>query len=79
MPIDEMAELFSISLPQRRSFNTVAGFALDVLGKLPNPGESFDFGGWHFEIVDLDGRRIDKLLASRLPYARQRPGLRMSP
>lgn len=44
-------------------FHTVAGFALASLGHLPEVGESFDYEGWHFEIVDLDGRRIDKVLA----------------
>ena len=44
-------------------FHTVAGFALSQLGHLPEVGESFDFEGWRFEIVDLDGRRIDKVLA----------------
>jgi putative hemolysin len=33
---------------------------------LPNVGDAFDLGGWHVEVVDLDGRRIDKILASRL-------------
>jgi CBS domain containing-hemolysin-like protein len=44
-------------------FHTVAGFALSQLGHLPEAGESFDYEGWRFEIVDLDGRRIDKVLA----------------
>ena len=44
-------------------FHTVAGFALLALGHLPQAGEHFDYEGWRFEIVDLDGRRIDKVLA----------------
>jgi putative hemolysin len=44
-------------------YHTVAGFALAQLGHLPEAGESFEFEGWRFEIVDLDGRRIDKILA----------------
>jgi len=32
---------------------------------LPNVGDAFDLGGWHIEVVDLDGRRIDKILATR--------------
>ena len=44
-------------------FHTVAGFALVTLGHIPEVGESFDHEGWRFEIVDLDGRRIDKVLA----------------
>jgi CBS domain containing-hemolysin-like protein len=44
-------------------FHTVAGFALFELGRLPETGESFDYEDWRFEVVDLDGRRIDKVLA----------------
>jgi CBS domain containing-hemolysin-like protein len=44
-------------------FHTVAGFALSELGHLPEAGETFDYEGWRFEVVDLDGRRIDKVLA----------------
>jgi magnesium and cobalt exporter, CNNM family len=43
-------------------FHTVAGFALFQLEHLPSVGEHFDYEGWRFEIVDLDGRRIDKVL-----------------
>ncbi|MER9953155.1 transporter associated domain-containing protein, partial [Mesorhizobium sp. M0047] len=35
------------------------------LGHLPEAGEHFDYEGWRFEILDMDGRRIDKLLARR--------------
>jgi putative hemolysin len=46
-------------------FHTIAGFALSQLGHFPQVGEHFDYEGWRFEIVDMDGRRIDKLLARR--------------
>jgi putative hemolysin len=48
-------------------FHTIAGFALSQLGHLPEVGEHFDYEGWRFEIVDMDGRRIHKLLARRGP------------
>jgi CBS domain containing-hemolysin-like protein len=47
------------------SFHTIAGFALAQLGHLPEVGEHFRYEGWRFEIVDMDRRRIDKLLAQR--------------
>ncbi|GAU80166.1 hemolysin family protein [Bosea sp. BIWAKO-01] len=47
-------------------FHTIAGFALARLEHLPEIGEHFDYAGWRFEIVDMDGRRIDKLLAQRI-------------
>src|SRR5665648_463114 len=49
--------------PAEGGFHTIAGFMLRQLGHLPAVGEHFDFEGWRFEVVDLDGRRIDKVLA----------------
>ncbi len=66
MPIDELADRFGLSLPENRSYQTVAGLIIDVLQHLPVTGEVAQTQGWQFEIVDMDGRRIDKLLASRL-------------
>ncbi|OYZ97840.1 MAG: hemolysin [Rhizobiales bacterium 17-65-6] len=51
--------------PTDSRFHTVAGFALSRLGHIPEAGEHFDHAGWRFEIVDMDGRRIDKVLARR--------------
>ncbi|TCZ61100.1 hemolysin family protein [Roseicella aquatilis] len=64
MPVDEMAEVLGIALPEERGYQTAAGFVLAVAGRLPRVGEAVEARGWHFEVVDLDGRRIDKLLAS---------------
>ncbi len=64
MPADNLAERLGIDLPEDRDYATVAGLALAVLRRLPDEGESFIEQGWKFEIVDLDGRRIDKLLVS---------------
>ena len=52
-----------IKLPEDRDFATAAGFALSVLKHLPEVGERFTYRNWRFEIVDMDGRKIDKLLA----------------
>jgi putative hemolysin len=71
MPADEMADLLAIPIPQSRSYQTAAGFALAEVGHLPQVGESFDASGWRFEIVDLDGRRIDKILAKRISAGRR--------
>jgi len=46
-------------------FHTAAGFVLSQLGHLPDVGETFSWEGWKFEIVDMDGHRIDKLLVTR--------------
>ncbi len=65
MAADLLAERLGIDLPEDRDYATVAGLALAVLRRLPAEGESFVEQGWRFEVVDLDGRRIDKLLVSR--------------
>jgi putative hemolysin len=64
MPADEMAERLNLVLPPGPGYHTVAGFVLDAMGRLPRPGETIEVRGWRFEIVDLDGRRIDKVLAA---------------
>jgi putative hemolysin len=71
MPADEMADQLGITLPPRRDYQTVAGFLLAHLRRLPAPGEQIEEQGWRFEVVDLDGRRIDKVLASRVPVTRR--------
>lgn len=72
MPIDEMAHKIGFAIPERRSYATVAGFVLDNMMHLPQTGEYVDVAGWRFEVIDLDGRRIDKILARRLQNRRRR-------
>jgi putative hemolysin len=67
MQADEMAEQLGIDLPENRDYETVAGYILSHLHRLPATGECVDAQGYRFEVVDLDGRRIDKVIASRLP------------
>ena len=64
-PADALASRLAIGLPEDRDYATAAGFVLSVLKRLPNTGEHFEREGWRFEVVDMDGRRIDKLLVSR--------------
>jgi putative hemolysin len=67
MPADEAAELLHIGLPERREYETVAGLIISALQRLPTTGEFVEAHGWRFEVVDLDGRRVDKILAAKLP------------
>jgi putative hemolysin len=62
---DAMADRLRIDYDENREFGTAAGYVLSVLKKLPAEGEHFIDQGWRFEVVDMDGRRIDKLLVSR--------------
>ena len=70
MPVSELKarlELGELPAEARGRYNTLAGLLLFVLGRLPQTGEKVRLENWEFEIVDLDGRRIDKVLA----YSRQ--------
>ncbi len=60
---DALSDRLGVTLPEDRDYATTAGFALSVLKRLPETGERFRHDGWLFEIVDMDGRKIDKLLA----------------
>ncbi len=67
MSVDEMAEALGIALPEKRDYQTAAGLVIDELQHLPVTGERVNAFGYKFEVVDMDGRRIDKLLVSRAP------------
>ena len=69
MPADEFAEMIGISLPEDRDYQSVAGLVLDRAGVLPDIGAQITLANWRIEVVDLDGRRIDKLLVSQLAEA----------
>lgn len=67
MAIDQLADRIDISLSEDRDYATVAGHALWLMRRLPEVGDFVDDQGWRFEIVDMDGRKIDKLLVAALP------------
>ncbi|MFL6845607.1 MAG: hemolysin family protein [Allosphingosinicella sp.] len=68
---DALSDRLGIGLPEDRDYATTAGFALSVLKHIPEVGERFTHGGWQFEIVDMDGFKIDKLLASEVVRKRR--------
>ena len=67
MTADALAERLGLDLPDDREFATAAGYVLYMLKRLPVEGEHFSDQGWRFEVVDMDGRKIDKLLVSEAP------------
>lgn len=66
MPVHEVERTLEVRglSAFEHEYTTLAGFVLSQLGHIPVPGETFDWRNWRFEVVDLDGRRIDKVLAS---------------
>ena len=66
MPSDELrARLDLPPLPYQGTYHTVAGLMLALLRRVPREGDRIVWAGWRFEIVDMDGRRVDKVLATR--------------
>ena len=63
LPLDEVKLTLGFeSLPDEKTYHTLAGFILAQFGRVPEEGQTVAYGGWRFEIVDMDGRRIDKVL-----------------
>lgn len=65
LPADALAQRLGMELDDDREFATAAGYVLSVLKRLPKEGEHFADQGWRFEVVDMDGLKIDKLLVAR--------------
>ena len=67
LPMERFSELFpEVELPEEESgaYHTVSGFIMMRLGRIPVTADHFSWHGWRFEVVDMDGNRIDKILAS---------------
>lgn len=70
LPIDEIKELLDFDeLPDegRAGYQTLSGFVMNQLGSIPRVGQTFTWDTYRFEVVDMDGRRVDKVLVTRLP------------
>ena len=66
MPVDEFADKIGVPIPRDPPYETVAGYILSELNHLPAVGETFTREPWRFEVLDLDGRRIDKVLVAKI-------------
>lgn len=68
LPVGDLKELLGVrELPDeaRARYLTLAGFVIHQLGRIPKPAEGFEWGGYRFEVLDLDGRRVDRVLIAR--------------
>jgi putative hemolysin len=66
MPVDEFGDKIGVPIPKDPPYETVAGYILSEINHLPAVGETFTREPWRFEVLDLDGRRIDKVLVSKI-------------
>jgi len=66
LDVDDLKALLTVDeLPGEGAFHTLGGFAVMQIGRLPRVGDAFEWGGYRFEVVDMDGNRIDKMLIAR--------------
>lgn len=69
-PIDELKERLHLpDLPAEGSYHTLAGLLLALLRRVPRTGDRIVFGGWRFEVTEMDGRRVATVMAGREPAA----------
>jgi putative hemolysin len=77
IPVHELKDRLDLkSVPEEKKgrYNTLSGMMMWLMGDLPRTGDVTEWEQWRLEVVDLDGNRIDKVLASRLPDFREEPG-----
>jgi putative hemolysin len=68
MPVDELKSRLNLpDLPAEGSYHTLAGLVLALLRRVPRVGDRIVFGGWRFEVMEMEGRRVDKVRASAEP------------
>jgi putative hemolysin len=66
--IDELKEAFDIgSMPGEGRYHTLGGFVVFMLGRVPVAGDFFGWGGFRFEVADMDGKRVDKVILAAAP------------
>ncbi len=68
LPVDEFREIFKVkALPHEDEYETLSGFVMMSLGRVPQAADHFEWSGLRFEVMDMDGRRVDKVLVTTLP------------
>ena len=68
LEVDEFKEIFRLqSLPHEAEYETLSGFVMMSLGRVPQTADHFEWQGLRFEVIDMDGRRVDKVLVTTLP------------
>jgi len=74
LEVDEFKDIFKVhALPHEDEYETLGGFVMMSLGRLPQAADQFEWHGLRFEIIDMDGRRVDKVLVTTLPQRSPQP------
>jgi putative hemolysin len=68
LEVDKFKDLFNFeSLPHEDEYETLSGFIMTSLGRMPQAADHFEWNSYRFEVMDMDGRRVDKVLVTTLP------------
>ncbi|MBI5840138.1 MAG: HlyC/CorC family transporter [Chloroflexi bacterium] len=68
LPVDDFKEIFNVkALPHEDEYETLSGFVMMSLGRVPQPADHFEWLSLRFEVMDMDGRRVDKVMVTTLP------------
>ena len=68
LPVDDFKEIFKVdNLPHESEYESLSGFVMLTLGRVPKAADHFEWNGLRFEVMDMDGRRVDKVLVTTLP------------
>lgn len=71
LDIEEFKEIFHLdALPEEENYETLGGFIMSQLGRIPSVADQMEWGGLRFEVMDMDGRRVDKVLVTSLPVVK---------
>jgi magnesium and cobalt exporter, CNNM family len=72
LPVDDFKEIFKVDkLPHESEYESLSGFVMMSLGRVPQAADHFDWNGLRIEVMDMDGRRVDKVLVTTLPSRSQ--------
>jgi putative hemolysin len=68
LSVEDFKEIFNMRhLPDEQEYETLGGFVMMHLSRIPQAADRFDWNGLTFEVVDMDGKRVDKVLVTTLP------------
>ena len=74
-PVEEVTQKFNLQIPESETgaYHTMAGLVMARLGRVPRTADAFEWSGLRFEVVDMDERRVDKVLVTRVPSPQSPP------
>ena len=73
-PIDDVERVFDFGqLPEDETYETLAGFMMYMLRKIPKLTDKVEYSGYRFEVIDMEMNRIDQILVTKLPITKEDP------